>query len=95
MESMLPRFIHLLAHHPDFNSPDRGEEDLLIFALYFEFYFDCVVTADSLPLVYHYAQRIKQVEDSTGNDAVGEDVFPVMTFTNDRTSTSCLTSHRW
>lgn len=71
MESMLPRLIHLLAHHPDFAPADRTDEDLLTFATYFIFFFDLVVTSETLTLVYHYAQRIKQVEDSlceTGNE---------------------------
>lgn len=74
MESILPRLIHLLAHHPDFLVPDRDEEDLLAFSVYFSFYFDCVVTVDSLTLVYHYTQRIKQVADVLSEDGQNANV---------------------
>ncbi|ORY83920.1 hypothetical protein BCR37DRAFT_378936 [Protomyces lactucae-debilis] len=68
MESMLPRLVHLLAHHPDFAVDDRDDSDLLNFAVYFSFYFDAIVTEESLTLVYHYAQRLKQVADAISED---------------------------
>lgn len=74
MESMTPRLVHLLAHHPDFLSEDRDDDDLVNFATYFCFYFDSIATADNLVLIYHYCQRIKQVADAVPHDNIGSDV---------------------
>lgn len=74
MESMMPRLIHLLAHHPDFQAADRDNDDLVNFSIYFEFYFDAVVTAENLVIVYHYCQRIKQVVDAVLQDELNADV---------------------
>jgi sister chromatid cohesion protein PDS5 len=61
IEAALPRFISLLAHHPDF-SPDVDElED---FVEYIMFYIKNVATEANLPMIYHLAQRIKMVEDN-------------------------------
>ena len=61
MEAALPRFVSLLAHHPDF-SPDVDElED---FVEYIMFYIKNVATEANLPMIYHLAQRIKMVEDN-------------------------------
>ncbi len=63
LEATMPRLIHMLAHHPDFSAKERTDEDLTNFAAYFAFYCDTVATAESLPVILHFAQRIKQVGD--------------------------------
>jgi sister-chromatid-cohesion protein PDS5 len=93
MEAMLPRLVHLLAHHPDFAVDDRDDNDLLNFAVYFSFYFDAVVTEESLTLVYHYAQRLKQVADAVNHDSDVSTLQPKLELTI-RTFMYYLTSPR-
>lgn len=71
---MMPRLIHLLAHHPDFAAERRDNDDIVNFAVYFNYYFDAVVKSDSLVLVYHYCQRIKQVVDAIRRDENNDQV---------------------
>jgi sister-chromatid-cohesion protein PDS5 len=61
MESVFARLISLLAHHPDF---DSGAEDLIDFARYILFYLHSVATEENLSLIYHIAQRVKQMRDA-------------------------------
>lgn len=70
----MPRLVHLLAHHPDFSATDRDDDDLLNFSVYFSYYFESVVSAESLTLVYHYCQRIKQVSDAVFQSDADRDV---------------------
>lgn len=72
----MPRLIHLLAHHPDFAAASRDDDDVVNFAAYFNYYFDAVVKSDSLVLVYHYCQRIKQVLDALKRNANDDQVCP-------------------
>ncbi|KAI0999777.1 Sister chromatid cohesion protein [Podosphaera aphanis] len=59
-EAIFPRLIHLLAHHPDYSStPD----ELLDHAKYILYYISTVSSEDNLPLIYKYAQRVKQARD--------------------------------
>lgn len=73
----MPRLVHLLAHHPDFSAQDRDDEDLINFSVYFSYYFDAIVSAENLVLVYHYSQRIKQVQDAVYVDDANQDVRQV------------------
>ena len=75
----MPRLIHLLAHHPDFTASDRDQDDLVNFSVYFNYYFEAVVNADNLVLIYHYCQRIKQVADAIAHDEANADVGRRMT----------------
>ncbi|KAI8336363.1 armadillo-type protein [Chlamydoabsidia padenii] len=52
----IDRFIHLLAHHPDFETSD---DELWLFSRYFEFYLDCVATSKNTKMLYYHLQRIK------------------------------------
>lgn len=61
MESVFARLISLLAHHPDF---DSTAEDLIDFARYIFFYLHPVATEENLSLIYHVAQRVKQMRDA-------------------------------
>jgi sister-chromatid-cohesion protein PDS5 len=61
MESLLPRLISLLAHHPDY-SPEP--EDLADTAHYILFYISAVANEENLGLIYKYAERVKQTKDA-------------------------------
>ncbi|KAK5174618.1 Sister chromatid cohesion protein pds5 [Saxophila tyrrhenica] len=61
LEAVFPRFLALLAHHQDFST---SAEDLQDFVEYVVFYLRNVATQANLPLVYHYAQRLKTVGDA-------------------------------
>lgn len=70
----MPRLVHLLAHHPDFSAEDRKDDDLINFSVYFSYYFEAIVTTENMVLVYHYCQRIKQVQDAVVQDDANRDV---------------------
>ena len=61
MESVFARLLSLLAHHPDY---DATAEDLIDFARYILFYLHPVATEDNISLIYHIAQRLKQMRDA-------------------------------
>ncbi len=61
MESVLPRLLSLLAHHPDYNP---HPEDLMDTAQYILFYVTTIANEDNLGLIYKYAQRVKQARDA-------------------------------
>lgn len=71
LESLFPRLISLLAHHPDFTSMSTSDDDyvqnLKDFAQYIIFYLMCIATENNLSLIYHLAQRIKQVQDGVSS----------------------------
>jgi sister-chromatid-cohesion protein PDS5 len=56
----IDRFIHLLAHHPDFG---MTESDMELFTNYIEFYISLVVTKDNAYILYYQLQRIKMSVD--------------------------------
>ncbi|RDL34437.1 Uncharacterized protein BP5553_07565 [Venustampulla echinocandica] len=61
LESVFARLISLLAHHPDFSlQPD----ELVDHARYLLYYITAVVSEENLPLVYKYAERVKQARDA-------------------------------
>ncbi|TFK41636.1 armadillo-type protein [Crucibulum laeve] len=55
------RLLHLLAHHPDFNT---SHDDLLDIAKYVQFYLDLVATSENVSLLYHLAMKGKTVIDA-------------------------------
>jgi len=66
-EAIMPRLISLLAHHPDYGQ----ELDLLIdHARYILFYISLVATENNLGLIYKYAERVKQTQDSLDPESV-------------------------
>ncbi|RUS17197.1 armadillo-type protein [Endogone sp. FLAS-F59071] len=65
-EMTIARLIHVLAHHPDFST---SIQDLHIFAIYIDLFFDCVANADNVSFLYYVASRIKMVRDATTPDA--------------------------
>lgn len=65
MEKTFPRLLHLLAHHTDFSTEDNDLDDM---TTYFNFYLDCVGTADNYALFFHLAQRVKQARDALDAD---------------------------
>ena len=73
MEAIFPRFLSLLAHHPDFSTEIHELED---FVEYIMFYLKNVATQSNLPMIYHLAQRLKAVED--GIDAAKSENLYVM-----------------
>lgn len=65
LESLAPeiaidRFIHLLAHHPDFGMTDG---DMELFTNYVDFYISLVVTKDNAHILYYQLQHIKMSVD--------------------------------
>lgn len=60
MEGAFARFLSLLAHHQDFSS---DTDDLKDFVEYIMFFLKSVASQENLPLLYHVAQRLKQVQD--------------------------------
>ena len=61
MESVFARLLSLLAHHPDYAAT---AEDLVDLARYILFYLHPIATEDSISLIYHVAQRVKQMRDA-------------------------------
>jgi sister-chromatid-cohesion protein PDS5 len=61
LEAVLPRFMSMLAHHPDFGV---DEIDLLETAQYLLFYISSVATEDNIGMLYKYAERVKQTRDA-------------------------------
>lgn len=67
MESILSRLLSLLAYHPDYPSNDLDEStklsDLSDLSRYIIFYLLAVANEQNLSLIFHVAQRVKQVRD--------------------------------
>jgi sister chromatid cohesion protein PDS5 len=61
MEKVFPRLLHLLAHHADFSKDEADLDDMIT---YLNFYLDCVGTSENYPLLFHFAQRVKQARDA-------------------------------
>lgn len=61
LESVLPRLVSLLAHHPDYA---EDVESLGYLTRYLVFYVSCVASRESGGLLYKYAERLKQVADT-------------------------------
>ncbi|KAK3295530.1 armadillo-type protein [Chaetomium fimeti] len=61
LEAVMPRLLSLLAHHPDYSAePD----ELVDHARYMLFYVSLVATESNIGLIYKYAERVKQTQDS-------------------------------
>ncbi|KNC98061.1 uncharacterized protein SPPG_09381 [Spizellomyces punctatus DAOM BR117] len=60
LEHTIVRFLHVLAHHPDFNIE---VEDLQMFAVYIEFFLDSVATSDNASFLYYMTAKVKTVRD--------------------------------
>ncbi|KAF9457542.1 armadillo-type protein [Collybia nuda] len=61
LEIIFIRLLHLLAHHPDFNT---SHDDLLDIAKYVQFYLDLIATSETVSLLYHLAMKGKTVRDA-------------------------------
>jgi sister-chromatid-cohesion protein PDS5 len=55
------RFLHLLAHHPDFGRD--SVEELSDSGKYIDFYLDALANAENVGLLYHLATKLKGVRD--------------------------------
>ncbi|PVF91902.1 hypothetical protein CPB86DRAFT_777592 [Serendipita vermifera] len=64
-EIILVRYLHLLAHHPDFDVSE-SEEGLPALAKYIEFYLELVANNENISLLFHLAQQCKTVRDNAG-----------------------------
>ncbi|KIM42318.1 hypothetical protein M413DRAFT_444743 [Hebeloma cylindrosporum] len=60
LELIFTRFLHLLAHHPDFA---LTEAELLDMASYVKFYLDLIASSENISLLYHLSQKGKTVRD--------------------------------
>jgi sister-chromatid-cohesion protein PDS5 len=65
MESIFPRLLSLLAHHPDYGTIP---EELVDHARYILYYLTTVASEDNLALIYKYAERVKQTRDAIDVD---------------------------
>lgn len=66
-ELTLCRYVHLLAHHPDFSrTSDESMRDHVAYILY---YLDCVATENNVGLLFYLAGRLKTVRDGTSQGA--------------------------
>lgn len=73
LESIFPRVLSLIAHHPDFDTePDTLKE----MAQYVIFYLRTVATPDNISLIYHFAQRVKGVSDGI-NASASENLYVI------------------
>jgi sister-chromatid-cohesion protein PDS5 len=64
MELIIARLISLLAHHPDYPDPETDDStELVTMAHYFVFYLKAVATEDNISLIFHMAQRVKNLAD--------------------------------
>ncbi|KAL2200921.1 hypothetical protein P885DRAFT_25458 [Corynascus similis CBS 632.67] len=61
LEAVMPRLLSLLAHHPDYSAE---LDELVDHARYLLFYVSLVATESNLGLIYKYAERVKQTQDS-------------------------------
>lgn len=68
MEPLFARLLSLLAHHPDYPDDSVDEstkvDHLVDFARYILFYLTAVANENNLSLIFHIAQRAKQVQDA-------------------------------
>lgn len=66
-ELTLCRYVHLLAHHPDFS---RGsDESVKDFVPYVQFYLDCIASERNVGLLFYLAGRLKTVRDGVSQGA--------------------------
>lgn len=61
VEQSLPDLLSILAHNPDYESE---LEDCEAFLHYVEFFLDITATQNTISLLYHLAQRVKQTADA-------------------------------
>jgi sister chromatid cohesion protein PDS5 len=60
-EMIFIRYLHLLAHHPDYALTPEVLPDL---AKYIDFYLDQIASVDTVSLLYYLAGRLKSVRDA-------------------------------
>ncbi|KIW69933.1 hypothetical protein PV04_02247 [Phialophora macrospora] len=78
LEPIFARLISLLAHHPDYPTQESDDPDgeLLDFAKYIVFYLWSVSNDENLSLIFHFAQRVKDVKDGiTGTEEASERLY--------------------
>ncbi|KAJ2159386.1 Sister chromatid cohesion protein pds5 [Coemansia sp. RSA 552] len=68
-EDCLCRFLHILAHHPDWDD-DAIVPTLHLFAPYIEFYITCVGAAQNVSLLFCYAGELKAYRNRPQSDGV-------------------------
>lgn len=85
MELIFVRFLHLLAHHPDFGQNQEALTDMAkyvpaiipdpssygLHSRYVEFYIDLVGTEENISLLHHLAMKCKTVRDAESDSEVG------------------------
>jgi sister-chromatid-cohesion protein PDS5 len=77
LELIFIRFLHLLAHHPDFST---AHEDLVDITKYVQFYLDLMASQDNVSLLHHLAMKAKTVRDGETHSEVTCPLFLVMIF---------------
>ncbi|KIK70195.1 hypothetical protein GYMLUDRAFT_150761 [Collybiopsis luxurians FD-317 M1] len=65
-EYVFIRFLHLLAHHPDYAT---SQSELLDIAKYVQFYLELVGSEETISLLYHLASKGKTVRDHDSADS--------------------------
>lgn len=69
MEVLFARLLSLLAYHPDY--PPEGNDfdrELIEYSKYMVLYLVAVANEDNISLIFHVAQRVKQLSDGVGGD---------------------------
>ncbi|KAF9474133.1 hypothetical protein BDN70DRAFT_899215 [Pholiota conissans] len=61
LETIFIRYLHLLAHHPDYGTGQLDE--IVEMAGYIQFYLDLIASSENISLLYHLAQKGKTVRD--------------------------------
>ncbi|KAJ2806244.1 Sister chromatid cohesion protein pds5, partial [Coemansia guatemalensis] len=80
VEDSLCRFLHMLAHHPDWDDT-QPVATLDLFARYIEFYIGCVCVAQNVSLLFCYAGELKAYRNRAVPDGVNHNIGND-TFTN-------------
>ena len=80
MELLFARLLSLLAHHPDYPPPDEKvfDAELIEFSKYIVFYLVSVANEENVSLIFHVAQRIKQMRDNIEPDEEQNDRLYVL-----------------
>ncbi|CCM05112.1 uncharacterized protein FIBRA_07319 [Fibroporia radiculosa] len=72
-ETAFIRFLHLLAHHPDFAVTEDNLPDI---AKYIDFYLDLVLSMENISLLFHLSMKAKTVRDAVSH-AYSENLYAV------------------
>ncbi|PIA19572.1 hypothetical protein COEREDRAFT_12926 [Coemansia reversa NRRL 1564] len=73
VEDSFCRFLHMLAHHPDWDDA-QPVATLDLFARYLEFYISCVCVAQNVSLLFCYAGELKAYRNRAVPDGINHNI---------------------